>query len=122
MTKTLTLAEQEFLKAFKDIKPISIIEEYRAYYDNDGWVQFYAANKFPDVGTWVNISREQYVLQDHQWLRYVDGVLIKQLPTYSFKFALTRSDNGVKVVKNHAGIVLESGEAYAETEYYDTNN
>jgi hypothetical protein len=122
MTKPLTLAEQEFLKAFEDIKPISIIEEYRAYYDSDGWVQFYAANKFPDVGTWVNISREQYVLQDHQWLRYVDGVLIKQLPTYNFKFALTRSDKGVTVVKNHAGIVIEPNETYADIEHYDTNN
>jgi len=116
-------AEEEFLKALASIKPLDIKEEYRAYYDSDNHVKFYMANKFPtDDQDWINITREEYVAQDYQWMWVVNGKLVKQLPQYKHYFPLTRSDKGVKVVKNHAGIVLEANESYTDTEFYATNN
>jgi hypothetical protein len=119
----MTLAEEEFLKAFASITPIEVVEEYRAYYDNEGKVTFYMANNFIDTDlNWVSITREEYRAQDHQWMWVVGGKLVKRLPTYDHYFSLTLGNKDVKVVKNHASIVLEPGEIYADTEYYDQIN
>ena len=119
MTKPLTLAEQEFLLAFVNIQHTVIVEEYRAFYDEDGWVTFYAANNFPEGDNWISITKEQYVKQDYQWLRLVNGKLIKQIPSNKYRFSLTKSCTGVKVVRGHAGIVIEPDEIYDDVEYYD---
>jgi hypothetical protein len=119
----MTSAEEEFLLAFANITPVEIVEEYRAYYDSVGKVTFYMANNFIDTDLkWINISQEEYQAQDYQWMWVVDDKLIKRLPTYDHYFPLTRSDKGVKVVKYHAGLVLEPGETYENTEYYDKRN
>jgi hypothetical protein len=119
----MTSAEEEFLKAFANITPIEIIEEYRAYYDNNGKVKFYMANNFIETDLmWINITREEYVAQDYQWMQVVDGKLVKQLPIYDHYFSLTSNNKDVTVVKNHAGIVLEPGETYLDTEFYARNN
>ena len=112
-------AEEEFLKALASIKPADIKEEYRAYYDSDNHVKFYMANKFPiDDQDWINITREEYVAQDYQWMWVVDGKLVKRLPQYKHYFPLTISDKGVKVVKGHAGIVIEPNESFNDVEFY----
>ena len=116
-------AEEEFLLAFANITPIEVVEEYRAYYDCEGKVIFYMANNFIETDLkWVSITREDYQAQDHQWMWVVDSKLVKRLPTYDHYFSLTRSDKGVKVVKNHAGLVLEPDETYKDVEYYDNRN
>lgn len=114
-------AEEEFLLAFANITPVEIVEEYRAYYDDSGKVAFYMANNFIDTDLkWVNITREEYQAQDHQWMWVVDSKLVRRLPTYDHYFSLTLSDKGVKVVKYHASLVLEPGETYDNVEYYTT--
>ena len=119
----MTSAEEEFLKAFASITPIEVVEEYRAYYDNEGKVTFYMANNFIDTDlNWVSITREEYRAQDYQWMQVVDGKLVKQLPIYDHYFSLTSNNKDVTVVKNHAGIVLEPGETYLDTEFYARNN
>jgi len=118
----MTTSEQELIRAFLDMEPfVPVNEEYRAYYDNDGWVTSFAASNFVE-GKWIHITKEVYNTQVYQWLRVVDGKLIKDIPVNRHVFQLTRSDKGVKVVKNHAGIVIESSEIYADTEYYDRTN
>lgn len=118
----LSPADSEFLKAIESWQPPKITEEYRAYYDEEGWVTGFAGSGFPEGNNWVNIPREIYVAHNWQNLKVKDGKLIRIEPTYDHLFALTSSDKGFKVVKNHAGILLESGEEYPNVEYYECRN
>jgi hypothetical protein len=112
--------ESEFLQALTSITVSPIVEEYRAYYDADGWVTGFSGSGFPDTDNWINISREIYVTHDWSCMRVVDGKIFRVEPVYFHHFALTRSNKGVRVVKGHAGIVIEDD--YLETEYYERRN
>ena len=118
MTKTLS-EEQEFLAAFESFKPIVVVEDLRAYYDDDGWVYTFAGSGYPEGANWIAISRELYQTHNWQWLRLVNGKLIEQKPNFLYKFPLIKSDKGVKVVKHHASLVIEPHEEYKDVEYYD---
>lgn len=115
----LSPADLEFLKAFESWQAPQVNEEYRAYYTNEGWVTGFAGSGFPNDGNWINIPRETYITHDWQNLKVVDGKLIRVEPVYNHVFALTTSNKGYKVVKNHAGIILESDEEYPTVEYYE---
>ena len=120
MTKDLSSAEIEFLKAFETlVPPPAIVEEYRAYYNNEGWVTSYEANNFPPEGNWISITKETYMSHNWQWMRIVNGILTKQVPDNRYHFPLTKSNKGVKVVRYHANIVVESHEECNDIEYYD---
>lgn len=121
MTKILS-AEEEFLKAFENIPNNTQQEEYRAYYNEDGWITGFAGSGFPAEGSWVTIDKELYTTHNWDNLRLIDGKIIRQIPVYCYKFPLTRSKKGVKVVKCHANIVVEPHEDYEEVEYYDRRN
>lgn len=115
----LSLADLEFLKAFESWQAPDVVEEYRAYYDDDGWVTGFAGSGFPENGNWITISRDQYVTHEWNNLKVKDDKLVRIETTNNHVFALTLSDKGSKVVKNHAGILIESGEDYPTVEYYD---
>jgi hypothetical protein len=112
--------ESEFLQALASITVPPIVEEYRAYYDTDGCVTGFSGSGFPDTDNWINISRELYITHDWSCMRVVDGKICRVEPDYFHHFALTRSSKGVRVVKGHAGIVVEDD--YSETEYYERRN
>jgi hypothetical protein len=114
--------EDELLRAFANIVPVEVNEEYRAYYDTDGRITAFSASGFPIDDNWVHIDRELYVTGDWSWMRLVEGKIIKQLPTTHCHFSLTLSEKGVKVVKGHAGLVVEDSDDYADVEYYDNRN
>lgn len=101
---------------------MEVLEEYRAYYDDQGTVLFFTGSGFPISGNWINISRDVYITHNWDNLKVKDGKLIRVETVYEHVFALTRSNKGYKVVQNHAGILLESGEEYPEVEYYDRRN
>ena len=114
--------EIEFLKAMESFGSIIVKEEYRVYHD-DGKVLYVAAHKFPDDNdNWLTITREQYQTIECQWLWLEKGQLVERKPTYNHYFSLTTSTKGVKIVKNHAGIVVEPGEEYTDVGYYDKRN
>lgn len=121
MTK-LSQADLEFLKALESWSAPTIREEYRAYYDDQGWVIGFAGSGFPAGDNWIHIPRETYTTHDWQNLKVQDGKLIRVDPVYNHCFLLTPSDKGFKVVKNHAGIILEPGEEYPNAEYYECRN
>ena len=68
------------------------------------------------------ITRAQYQTLECQWLWVEKGQIVERKPTYNHYFSLTLSTKGVKIVKNHAGIVIEPGEEYADIGYYDKIN
>jgi hypothetical protein len=37
-------------------------------------------------------------------------------------FQLTKSTKGIKIVRGHAGIVVEADEEYTDIEFYDNRN
>ena len=115
--------DQEFLKGLMSVEPIIVKEEYRVYHDDDGKVLYVAAHKFPENNdNWVEISRSQYQTLECQWLWIEKGQIVELKPTYKHHFSLTTSTKGVKIVKNHAGIVVEPAEEYPDVWYYDKRN
>jgi hypothetical protein len=115
--------EIEFIKAFQSISPIIVNEEYRAYYDDTGKILYTMANTFPENNeNWVPITKIEYQTLECQWLWVEKGQIVERKPTYNYYFSLTLSTKGVKIVKNHAGIVVEPGEKYTDVGYYDKRN
>ena len=121
MKKTLS-AEQEFLKAFENIEAVEQVDDLRAYYDSEGKIWTFAASSYPQGDQWIAIDRTLYETHEWQWLWVADGKIIERRPNYNYYFPLTRSDKGVKVVKYHASVVVESHEEYQEVEYYERRN
>lgn len=117
----MTTGEEEFIKAMQSFVPKIVKEEYRAYYDEDHWIIGFTGSGFPEGNNWVPIARELYVTHNWTNLRLVDGKIIYITPTYLHYFPLTKSTKGTKIVRGHAGIVLEDTDTYQDIDYYDTN-
>lgn len=118
MTKPLSETDISLCEAWEMVKPINVVEEYRAYYNEQGKVQFLAANTFPEGDNWINITREFYVAQKFNFSWVIDGKLVEKLPTNKHYFSLTQGIKDVKIVKNHAGIVIDDNEEYPDVDYY----
>ena len=119
----MTTTEEEFIKAMKSMEPIVVKEEYRAYYNDDNKIMYLMANQFPDDNdNWLTITKAQYQTLECQWLWVENGKIIERKPNYNYIFSLRPSTKGVKIVKDHAGIVIESGEEYIDVAYYDKRN
>ena len=113
----------EFLKGLMSVEPIKVKEEYRAYYDDTGKIIYTMANSFPENNDkWVPITKTEYQKLECQWLWIENGKIIERKPNYNYIFSLRPSTKGVKIVKDHAGIVIESGEEYIDVAYYDKRN
>lgn len=121
MKKTLS-AEEEFFKALASVEEITYKEDLRAYFDQDGWVTAFTGSDYPPGDNWISIDKALYITGDWAWLRVINGKIVKQEPKYTHHFGLTKSDVGVKVVKYHASVVVESHEDYIDVEYYDSRN
>jgi hypothetical protein len=115
--------ELEFLKGLMSVKPIMINEEYRAYHDDTGKVLYTMANNFPENDDkWIAITKTEYQTLECQWLWLENGKIVERKPNYNYYFSLRPSTKGVKIVKDHAGIVIEPGEEYPDVAYYDKRN
>lgn len=115
------IGEEEFLSAMQSFIPSNVNEEYRAYYDENNWITGFAGSGFPDGDNWVTITRELYITHNWSNLRLIDDKIIYVAPVYMHYFQLTKSTKGIKIVRGHAGIVLEELDTYQDIEYYDTN-
>jgi len=103
------------------IIPIPKVEiEYRLHYNELGEIVMCSMADHPESNHYVVVSKDKY--ERYFDYRIVKGQLIKidQASIYSVK--LTKSNTGYRTVKNHAGLIIETGESYSETEYYDHRN
>jgi len=115
--------ELEFLKGLMSVEPIVVKEEYRAYYDDTDKILYTAANDFPENNDkWISITKIEYRTLECQWLWLEKGQIVERKLTYNHYFSLTTSTKGVKIVKNHAGIVVDPDEEYPDIAYYDKRN
>jgi hypothetical protein len=75
-------------------------------------------------------ASEQYLVVDQKiyenYIYYRINVEKKKLEKVVFdpriSVKLKKSDSGYAVVKNHAGLIIESDEYYKDVEYYDSTN
>lgn len=119
----MTPQELEFYKGLISVELIVVEEEYRAYYDDTDKILYTAANKFPENNdNWIPITKTEYQTLECQWLWRENDKIVERKPNYNYYFSLRSSTKGVKIVKDHAGIVVETGEDYEDIAYYDKRN
>jgi hypothetical protein len=111
----------ELIRAFSLIEDIVVDPvEYRIHYDTAGNITMCTMQNHPTETDYIVVTKEEY--DNYYQYTVVDTKLKKIDRNLGSSVQLTKSDSGYQVVKNHAGIILEPGEDYADTEYYDTNN
>ena len=111
------LEYQEAMKQWPEIIPETL--EYRLHYDEHGQIYLCTMQQHPDDTQYLVVDKDLY---SNYW-RYeiVDGKpKIIDKPT-GYHVQLKSSDSGYRVVKNHAGVLLET-ETHHNVEYYDTNS
>lgn len=94
--------------------------EYRIHYNEHGDITMCTMRDHPTDTTYIVATKDEYDNYFRYTVKNNKLKLIDIEPKYCVQ--LKKSNNGFKVVKDHAGLILESDEAYADTEYYDTNN
>lgn len=109
------------------IKALSLIEEpavepieYRIHYDDNGNIIMCSMQQHPDNGQYLVVSKHEY--ENYFRYRVVDKKLKQIDIDHGCCTLLKKSSTGYRVVKNHAGIVLEVDENFGEIEYYDRTN
>ena len=109
----------EFLKAIMAI-PLTIEEpiEYRFHYNQNGDIYMCTIRNHPADTNYLVVSEKEYY--NYSEYQIVDGKLKMVDKTPRYHVQLKRSSQGYRVVKNHAGIILEN-ETYNDVEYYDDN-
>jgi hypothetical protein len=114
-------SNDEFLNAWAMIE--LVVEEpveYRIHYNEHGDITQCSMQNHPSNTNYIVVSRDEY----DNYFRYTVEKnklkLIDHNPGYSVQ--LVKSTSGYRVVKNHAGLVIESDENYQDIEHYDTNN
>ena len=95
--------------------------EYRIHYDEFGNITMCSMQQHPENSQYLVVDKETY---DNYFRSYVN-VRRKRLEKVAFdpglNVKLKKSHHGYAVVKHHAGLILESDEAYTDIEYYDDN-
>ena len=110
----------EFLKALADITPmVDEPIEYRLHYDSSGGIVMCTQQSHPENTQYLVVTADEY----HEYFRYhiVDGKLKKIDTNPGYRVQLKSSNQGYRVVNNHAGIILADDEEYLNVEYYDNN-
>ncbi len=115
--------QEEFLIAlasFGEIIPDSI--EYRFYYNDQGDITMCSYQNHPQGTQYLIVDQETY----NNYIKYRINVKQKKLEKIAIdpgiSVNLKSSDQGYKVVRHHAGLLLESNETYKDIEYYESIN
>jgi hypothetical protein len=116
----MNLNDSEFLEAANAWTPPTItIPEHRLYYNSDTNVgEFMTQEELP--GNYIVIDQLTYENYSATNLRIKEGKAYVIPPKLHHTSQLVKSQTGYESVAGHAGVVLESGEDYAETQHYDT--
>jgi len=113
-------SNDEFLKAILSLpQPKSLEIEYRLHYDSEGNIFMCTMQQHPDHTNYLIVTKKEY--DEYYRYKIVNNKLkiIDNDPGY--RVQLTSSTQGHRVIKNHAGIVLEPNEQYPNVEYYAAN-
>ena len=110
----------EFLKALANLEPLlEPVIEYRFYYDDSGRITTCSQTNHQEHGEYLIVTEHEY---QHYYQYYIENNKLKIIDINTgYRIQLKRSDQGYRVVNNHAGIILTDDEAYENVEYYDNN-
>lgn len=115
--------EEEFLKALSGFDPIIPDPvEYRLHYNDLGDIIMCSYQNHPDNTQYLIVDQETY----NDYVKYRVNVAQKKLEKVVFDLGISvklkRSSRGYTVVRNHAGLILESDEEYKDIEHYEAIN
>lgn len=103
-------------------RPI-VIKEYRLYYDTDGIIIGLWESGHPDGDNYIVLDDpEVFYNANTLMLRVQNKKLVVLDPQSPSRTRLKKSNQGFRVVKGNAALLLEANESYKETEYYDRTN
>jgi hypothetical protein len=110
----------EFIKAVRAIPQPKIVElEYRLHYDDEGNITMCTMQQHPDNTRYLVVSKNEY---DNYFRYRVMNNKLKIIDnTTGYHVQLKSSSQGYRVIKDHAGIILETNEQYPNVEYYAAN-
>jgi hypothetical protein len=108
------------LVAEYDAQRPKIVKEYRLYYNSDGTI----------IGLWESghPEGENYIVLDDPGLFHNSNTLMLRVqnkklvvldPRVPLKTRLKKSQQGFRVVRGHAAIIVEQDEIHSDIEYYD---
>ena len=112
----------ELIKAFELINAADNVEyEYRLYYNNEGQVYATAPNakeatEYNLTGDYIVVDRDIYI-DAYQYEVKGGKAVIKKKDGGQYT-ALEKGREGFTTVKNNAGLLLEAGEQYTNTDTY----
>ena len=111
--------DEEFLKALSEFpRIVEEPREYRLHYDDaTGGIYMCTQQNHPKDTKYLVVDERTYL--EYYKYQVVKGQLKIIDIDLGYRVQLAKSNSGYQVVKHHAGIILESGEIYRETEYYD---
>ena len=101
------------------LKPApKVILEYRVYYNEDGDITSCSMQDHAE-GNYIVVSKDEY--DNYFKYRVIKGKMIKIDIDARYYVQLRKSTQGFKVVRGHAGLLIED-EDYTDIEYYARNN
>lgn len=108
------------LVAEYDAKRPQIIIEHRLYYNEDGTVIGLWESNHPEGENYIVLDEPGiFYSSNTHWLRVQNNKLVILDPKAPLKIRLKQSNQGFRVVKGHAALILNQDENYNEVEYYD---
>jgi hypothetical protein len=112
--------QDEFLKALQNLEHIpEPVIEYRFYYDESGTITACSQTNHQTDGNYLVVFEHEY---RHYYQYYVENGKLKKIDNdLGYRVQLKSSNQGYRVVRNHAGIILADDEDYKDIEYYDNN-
>lgn len=114
--------ESEF---FEEVNRLLVITadpviEYRLHYDNDGNITMCSMQDHPDSDRYIVVNKSVYEMY-HRY-RIVKGQAELINHDNGLQPSFIKSTKGIRVVKNHAALLLEPNETYTQIEYYEPRN
>lgn len=103
------------------VKPETQTElEYRLHYNNNGDIVMCTMVEHPESTQYLVVDKNTY----DNYYRYivVNGKLKLIVSNPEYRARLQKSSKGFKVIKNHAGLLVEPGEECTNIEYYEPTN
>lgn len=112
--------EEEFLEALKKFGTTGpVVHEPRFYYDDSGQITVCSTHNHPEGDNYIVVDEETYKrFSDYE---IIDGKLSKIKRPSMFRRPLEKSNQGYRVVRGHANIILADDENYNEVEHYSVN-
>jgi hypothetical protein len=112
-------SEQEF---FEEVNRLLVVTpdpviEYRLHYDSEGAIVLCSMQSHPPDTNYVVVDRDTYDMY-HRYC-VVNGQLTEIKLDDGLQRPFVKSTKGFCVVENNAALLLEAGEEYNQTEYYD---